>query len=450
MIPGLPSIPSLSDITAHISNNQFATGGLLLGIGGIIVAYLRNFPKLLWDKALRLVSVEVQINRPNELFTHLNNFFADKQPAKYTRNFKATYSQKDTLAESIKISLGEGTHMFFYKGMFIICNRAIRKDAGNQGGGRGDENEYFKLRMFTRSKDKMKQFLMDATLSAEPEYSNIKIYQIDRWGEGWELVKRAKVRSSKHIILPEGMFDFLVNDIQEFYGKEAWFEEMGIPYKRGYLFSGPPGNGKTSTIVCLASHFDIPVYIIPKLTDSNIDKMTTLFSELPKRAFVVFEDIDAMLHKTRKEKPSLFDDEDDEEKEKSQELSAEEKKLNFSGLLNALDGITTPEGHIIFMTTNFPELLDKALIRPGRIDKKIAFNNPDKYQIGKIFQKFLPHASSEEIESFSKYMQPRNLSASELQEFFLQHTTIESALGAAKESTKGKKNGKNNTKSKSN
>lgn len=448
MIQQLQTI--FNDVTSHISTNQFATGGLLLGIGGIIVAYLRNIPSQIGQKILRLISIEVQIARPNELFTHLNNFFAEKQPARYSRNFKATYAQKDTLEDSIKISLGEGTHMFFYKGIFVICRRAIRKDQQNNS---SEQNEYFQLRLFTRSKAKMKSFLMDATLSAEPDYSNIKIYQIDRWGDGWELIKRAKIRNPKHIVLPEGIFDFLTKDIQDFYNSESWFEELGIPHKRGYLFYGPPGNGKTSTIVCLASHFSIPVYIIPKLTDANIDKMCSLFSELPKKAFVVFEDIDAMLHKKRKAKSRidelLGDDADDEEKDAAKETT-EEKKVNFSGLLNALDGMTTPEGHIIFMTTNHPESLDPALIRPGRVDRKVEFHNPDAFQIGKIFQKFFPQSDPQSVERFVKGMQPRSHSASELQEFLLKHRDINEAIAVAEQPIKkGKTRGKNNTKSKS-
>ena len=45
-------------------------------------------------------------------------------------------------------------------------------------------------------------------------------------------------------------------------------------------------------------------------------------------------------------------------------------RVTFSGLLNAIDGATSTEGRVIFMTTNYPERLDPALIRPGRVDFK--------------------------------------------------------------------------------
>ena len=51
-------------------------------------------------------------------------------------------------------------------------------------------------------------------------------------------------------------------------------------------------------------------------------------------------------------------------------------RLTFSGLLNAIDGVTSTEGRIVFMTTNYPERLDAALIRPGRVDfRYICFHN---------------------------------------------------------------------------
>jgi chaperone BCS1 len=52
-----------------------------------------------------------------------------------------------------------------------------------------------------------------------------------------------ELRSS--IILPEGVVDSLVEDAQEFLGTENWYNEAGIPHRRGYLLYGPPGTGKS-------------------------------------------------------------------------------------------------------------------------------------------------------------------------------------------------------------
>jgi SpoVK/Ycf46/Vps4 family AAA+-type ATPase len=68
------------------------------------------------------------------------------------------------------------------------------------------------------------------------------------------------------------------------------------------------------------------------------------------------------------------------------EMPKNTNKLTLSGLLNAIDGIFNNDGRIMIMTTNHPEVLDDALIRPGRIDRKILLNYCNTYQINGIFR----------------------------------------------------------------
>ena len=67
---------------------------------------------------------------------------------------------------------------------------------------------------------------------------------------------------------------------------------------------------------------------------------------------------------------------------------AKEKHTNLtlSGLLNAIDGVFNHDGRILIMTTNHPEVLDDALVRPGRVDMKILFDNCDKQQIKELYE----------------------------------------------------------------
>jgi chaperone BCS1 len=62
--------------------------------------------------------------------------------------------------------------------------------------------------------------------------------------------------------------------------------------------------------------------------------------------------------------------------------------VTFSGLLNALDGVASSEGRIIFMTTNHIEALDPALIRPGRVDLREYVGDATPSQIRKMFKRF--------------------------------------------------------------
>jgi SpoVK/Ycf46/Vps4 family AAA+-type ATPase len=89
-------------------------------------------------------------------------------------------------------------------------------------------------------------------------------------------------------------------------------------------------------------------------------------------------------------------------KKNNNESSSEEEKkkegITLSGLLNALDGVFNNHGRILIMTTNHPEILDDALIRPGRIDSKFKFDNCDRNQIKELFEMFFNQiAPSEQL-----------------------------------------------------
>lgn len=171
-----------------------------------------------------------------------------------------------------------------------------------------------------------------------------------------------------------------------------WYDKKGIPYTLGFMFHGPPGCGKTSSVKAIANEgrrhiinvqlseiktkaqlqhlfFNDEVHVYNGV---NTEKYTIPVSE---RLYVI-EDIDAMgdtvlRREWKKPVPQKQKEEDiflnrkDDEKEKEQ--------IDLSFLLNLLDGTLEANGRILIITTNFPERIDKALIRPGRIDMIVNF-----------------------------------------------------------------------------
>ena len=99
--------------------------------------------------------------------------------------------------------------------------------------------------------------------------------------------------------------------------------------------------------------------------------------------------------------------------DKVRKLSEEETPVSLSTILNSLDGLLTPEGLVFFITTNHPEKLDKALIRPGRIDLIKEFNNANEFQIGALFDRFLPNADRNDRTNFIKESLDNPMSAIE-------------------------------------
>ncbi|KAK8046144.1 mitochondrial chaperone BCS1-A [Apiospora saccharicola] len=175
----------------------------------------------------------------------------------------------------------------------------------------------------------------------------------------------------------------------------------GIPLRRGYLFYGPPGTGKTSLSFALAGVFGLDIYVIsllePTLTEEDLG---ALFSSLPRRCVVLLEDIDTAglrrpaeeLGKSEAEKKADGGSKESKDKEapsndwkvsdlakalKKDSGSDDKKGISLSGLLNAIDGVASHEGRVLIMTTNVPESLDEALIRPGRTNGAAVPNGKD-------------------------------------------------------------------------
>jgi chaperone BCS1 len=145
----------------------------------------------------------------------------------------------------------------------------------------------------------------------------------------------------------------------------------------------------------------VDIYVIsllePTLTESDLQQ---LFNNLPKRCIVLLEDIDTA-GLVREDKPEDSRSENEYDKvspsrgngrraaprRNTVEMETTSNGISLSGLLNAIDGVASHEGRVLIMTSNFPEKLDPALIRPGRVDMQVAFTLATKLQIKEIFIK---------------------------------------------------------------
>ena len=90
-------------------------------------------------------------------------------------------------------------------------------------------------------------------------------------------------------------------------------------------------------------------------------------------------------------------------------------------MLNALDGVTSSDGRIVFMTTNYIERLDPALIRPGRVDFKQFVGYATDYQARQMFLRFFPESNEKLASEFVKRLMTinKNVSLAQIQGFFM-------------------------------
>ena len=184
-----------------------------------------------------------------------------------------------------------------------------------------------------------------------------------------------------------------------------WYEKKGIPYTLGFMFHGPAGTGKTSSIKAIANagrrhiiniqlseiktkqqlqhlFFNDEIHVFNGV---NTEKYTIPVAE---RLYVI-EDIDAMgdVVLSREWKKPVV-----EEKKKEDDMFGDRKDekdtFDLSFLLNLLDGTLEANGRIIAFSSNYPERIDKALIRPGRVDMIVHFKRCSRAVLKEMVDSF--------------------------------------------------------------
>lgn len=207
------------------------------------------------------------------------------------------------------------------------------------------------------------------------------------------------------------------NRIELFSNNQEWYKSRGIPHTLGILLHGPPGTGKTSMIKSIAKDTDRHIINI-KLRDTTTQKQlfNLFFSEKIKikegnrneeviikqnKRIYVIEDIDCLtdivldrsckIENVRNNNTKSYTNDYNSEynpNRKEDDSENEQDKLNLSFILNLFDGVLETPGRIIIITSNYPEKLDKALIRPGRIDINVNLSYCDKDMILNMFNDF--------------------------------------------------------------
>jgi hypothetical protein len=207
-----------------------------------------------------------------------------------------------------------------------------------------------------------------------------------------------------------------------FMGAQSEYKRLGIPYTLGFMFHGAPGTGKTSTIKAIAKYTGRHVII---LNPKNVKSMTRLIDMLYREScgclkipihkrLIVFEDIDCGGWQKVVSSRTTEDDSVSEcsttdknelvdaivsslEKRPRKKASDEEDPITLGDLLEVLDGIMEMSGRMIIMTTNHPERLDPALIRPGRIDMVVEFKRMRRQDIADMYQLWFGEAIPESV-----------------------------------------------------
>lgn len=265
---------------------------------------------------------------------------------------------------------GQGRHILRYGNALIAVNRQREKTFDLQSGEPFETITLTTLYVYRNVFEKL--FTEAHQLAQQSQEGKTIIYTA--WGTDWRPFGEPKRRRPLNsVVLEEGVKERIVDDLKAFLDTRTWYLDRGIPYRRGYLLYGSPGTGKSSFIQALAGELDFNIAMLNVnergLTD---DRLNHLLTNIPQRTIVLLEDADAAFVNRRQADAEGYAG----------------PTVTFSGLLNALDGVGSAEGRIIFLTTNHVERLDEALIRPGRVDLPVRFGEATAYQMEHLWDRF--------------------------------------------------------------
>jgi chaperone BCS1 len=412
----------MSKLWASIDQNPFFSGGLTLMVIGSVAAVLRKVPGQLWAFLVRRISIAVEIPDRDPAFRWVQAWLAGQPALRRARDLSLTttwvsrdpdptvysdpdYDQTSGPASEAKFLLvpAPGRHLMTYQGRLLVLHRT-RRDV--QNGRSAVYQESLTLQLVGGTRWLIEQLLAEAHAASFPRTPGVSILTAQ---DGcWSVTSWQAKRPLGSLVLAEGILEGVLADLREFYRSSAWYAERGIPYRRGYLLHGPPGTGKTTLVLALAGELKLSVAVLSLSSRlMSDDSLRTLIDGLPAATLFLIEDVDCVFKERRSTDPQAG--------------------VTLSGLLNALDGVSSREGRVLFLTTNHPERLDPALVRPGRVDRKVELGHATPDQARRLFLWFYqgcgigPAALARQADSFAAQVPAGKITMAAIQEHLLRH-----------------------------
>lgn len=365
-------------VRQQLSTNDLLAGGAMLAAVGIVLNYARTWFFKVVAFCRYLFVVDLDITDRSEVFEWVSDWAESSGYMKKTRRISvSSRSHNGTDDQRAYFSPAPGWHLVWWRHWPVFIARQ-RKDTAALNG--SNYRELWRITMIGRNKDAV-LFIKDCfdnNRKQRKKNESVLLHEAGRYNDTETTAIRKRPLDS--VILPPKIIDELMTDVRAFIGDKEWYHARNVPWRRGYLLHGPPGNGKSSLIHAVATEIGFPVYVT-SMKDKEEYEIADFFRGVPENSIILLEDIDCFFTKREAQK------------------TEGDSKLNLSTLLNILDGVSAREGRIVFMTTNFIEHLDPALIRPGRIDAKFEIDNPEVPEIARMLRRFFP--DSKESEGFA-------------------------------------------------
>lgn len=339
-------------------------GGSVLGIFSFLAYKFNSIIKLCSNLFKRYCFYSVSFTNQDSFCHYFSDWFATTNYYKKCKSVDIAYFPTTNRSSSDEMEINSvpslGFHIFWYKKTLLLLYKS-----------RIENNQQiiyqYTIKFLTVNRSKYTKIIKEISNFANIDGEKYIKYFRPKY-DSFAKVSIVK-RDINNIILPKLDIEFILNDLEEFLNSNPKYEKLGLPYKRGYLLSGDPGNGKTSLILAIASKYNLRVYEFPKSNQDIFDLLMDIKNDKPY--ILLMEDADVLLPKRDTTKNEMG-------------------TIKFNDILKILDGHLSGHNRITFVTTNYKDIIDSAMIRPGRIDCHLKINNPDSDSISQIILKFIP------------------------------------------------------------
>lgn len=347
----------ISQFQTELKSNDFLVAGLGTTMATAALYQLRSLPNKLWQYMVMVSTSEITLASDEniEIFNSALKYFEGKNPFLRQARFSSipTVDRWGESKNESTVGIGYGKHYYIIGGKPCIVSYSVDEKVKLNT----EVRKVLSITMLARHPKSVFDDLLSSVVSSVETHEAVDVFVYGEYND-WNKVKGINPRPLHTVYIAQEKKDRIKKEINFFLGSRDSCIDRGIPWKLSFLLEGEAGTGKSSLALALATEFSLPLYIISMADLSSDTELMKAMRTVPQKSIVLIEDIDSQGVNMSRDK-------------KDEAQNTKNQKVTMSGILNSIDGVTSPDGRILIMTTNHPDRLDPALIRAGRVDVRV-------------------------------------------------------------------------------